>query len=305
MLAAVLAVLSLVAPAASESSAVQSSGGPSSSAVGGSSAVQPQGGPSVSEGKVVRRSDGCREIKNIQYVEDGDAYRLERCRLDLCIPEKPGFKTVVWFHGGGLTSGGKHFIPLVDKSIAQVAVNYRLMSAENGLAGADLIRDAAAAVAWTLKHIAEYGGDPKQVYVSGMSAGGYLTMMVGMAPEYLAEHGFKPTDLAGLAPVSGQATKHFAVRAMSGDKDPQFAPKIDALAPLAHCSADLPPIVSICGQPPYEWKCRAEENRLLIASCTALGHKRARYVELPLCDHGRAYSCAIPYVELFILGWLP
>jgi len=245
-------------------------------------------------------------VKDISYVATGDAYRLSRCKLDVQTPDATtGFPTVVWFHGGGLTNSDKHFVNFTDNTIAQIAVNYRLMSETNGVQGADCIRDAAEAVAWTLKHIAEYGGDPKKVFVSGISAGGYLTMMVGMDPKYLAAHGFKPADLAGLAPVSGQATKHFAVRQFAGDGDPQWVPKIDDLAPLAHVAADLPPIVSICGQPPYEWKCRAEENKLLVASCTALGHKRARFVEMPFCDHGRAYTAGVPYVEMFVLGKLP
>jgi hypothetical protein len=48
----------------------------------------------------------------------------------------------------------------------------------------------------------------------------------------------------------------------------------------------------ICGQPPYEWKCRSEENRLLIASCNALGHPDAKFVELGFCDHSRVQGRA-------------
>ena len=243
-------------------------------------------------------------MKNVSYVEDGDAYRLMRCKLDLRVPSETGFPTVVWFHGGGLTSGGRHF-PDINRKIGIVAADYRLMNATNGVQGADCIEDAAAAVAWTLKNIAAYGGDTKKVYVSGMSAGGYLTMMVGMAPAYLAKHGFKPTDLAGIVPISGQATKHFAVRKFSGDGDPQYLPKIDELAPLNWVGADLPPILDVCGEPPYEWKCRSEENRLLVASCVALGHKNARFVECQFCDHGRTFHAALPYLEFFVLGRMP
>ena len=138
-----------------------------------------------------------------------------------------------------------------------------------------------------------------------MSAGGYLTMMVGMAPAYLTKHGFRPTDLAGIVPISGQATKHFAVRKFAGDEDPQYVPKIDELAPLRWTGSDLPPILDICGEPPYEWKCRSEENRLLVASCVALGHKNARFVECPFCDHGRTFNAALPYLEFFVLGRMP
>ena len=228
----------------------------------------------------------------------------ERCRLDVKWPAgQTNFSTVVWFHGGGLVGGGKHFIS-IDDGIAQVAVNYRLLGT-NMTDGAVCIRDAAAAVAWTLENISRYGGDPKKVYVSGMSAGGYLTMMVGMAPQYLRERGHDIGELAGLAPLSGQATKHFNVRKYSGDNDPQFLPKIDELAPLRWCSKDIPPIVSICGEEPWEWKCRSEENRLLIASCAALGHKSAWFVSCPYADHGRAFTAGVPYVEMFVKGRLP
>lgn len=228
-----------------------------------------------------------------------------RCRLDVRVPVGvTGFPTVVWFHGGGLTGGGKHFIR-IDAGIAQVAANYRLLQKDGRVTGDDCIDDAAAAVVWTLKNIATFGGDPKKVYVSGMSAGGYLTMMVGMDPSRLGKYGFRPTDLAGIAPVSGQATKHFNVRAFAGDADPQYLPKIDRLAPLNYCSKDLPPLISICGEPPWEWPCRAEENRLLIASCAALGHPAAYYVECAFCDHGRALTAAEPYVEMFVQGRLP
>jgi len=232
-------------------------------------------------------------------------YQKSRCTLDFKYPAGvSNFATVVWLHGGGLTSGGKHFVR-IDERIAQVAVNYRLLRKDGSVTGDTCIDDATAAVAWTLKNVAAYGGDPKKVYLSGLSAGGYLTMMVGMDPSRLAKWGFKPTDLAGLAPISGQATKHFNVRTYAGDTDPQFLPKIDRLAPLAFCSKDLPPIVDICGQPPWEWSCRAEENRLLVASCAALGHPAAYYVECPYCSHGRMTTAGLPWLEFLVKGAMP
>ena len=206
-------------------------------------------------------------LRDVKYAES------ESCKLDLKWPQgQTNFPTVVWLHGGGLTGGEKHFIG-ISESIAQVAVNYRLLEDGKITDGAVCIRDAAAAVAWTLDHIAEYGGDPKKVYV--------------------------------LAPISGQATKHFNVRKFAGDNDPQFLPKIDELAPLHWCSKDIAPIVSICGQEPRELKCRSEENRLLIASCVALGHEKAWFVSCPYADHGRAFSAGVPYVEMLVQGRLP
>lgn len=250
--------------------------------------------------------------RDIQYYPESALHgssadgRRERCRLDFRYPSDiTNFPTVVWFHGGGLAGGERHFIDIDASRIAQAAVNYRLLKEDRSVTGDDCIDDAAAAVAWTLNNVHRYGGDVKKVYVAGMSAGGYLTMMVGMDPSRLARWGFKPTDLAGILPVSGQATEHFNVRRFAGDKDPQYLPKVNRLAPLAFCSANLPPILSLCGQPPWEWKARNEENRLLIASCVALGHRSAQFVELPFCDHGRAERASYPYIQFFILGQMP
>ena len=236
---------------------------------------------------------------------DMDAAGMAQCRMDFRYPTNaPGFRTLVWLHSGGLDHGVRHWVALADTNIAQIAVSYRLLG-KQAKRGEDCIEDAAAAVAWALRNVASYGGDPKRVYVAGHSAGAYLSMMVGMDPSWLAKWGFKPTDIAGIVPISGQTTAHFNIRKYSGDRDPQFQPKIDHLSALRHAGADLPPILSICGQPPWEWAARAEENRFLIATCKALGHRNARYVELPYANHHRACVCGLPYLELFIHDALP
>lgn len=249
-------------------------------------------------------------VKNIAYyppssLEQAGTYQKERCKLDLRYPKNTAnFSTLVFFHGGGLESGNKHFLK-IDPSIAQATVNYRFLQKDRSVTGDTCIEDAAAAIAWTLKNIASYGGDPQKVFVGGVSAGGYLTMMACMDPSRLAKWGFSSKNLAGLIPISGQATKHFNVRKYAGDTDEMYLPKIDRLAPLSFCSADLPPILSVCGQSPWEWKARNEENRFLIASCTAMGHPAAYFVEMPFCDHARVGSAARPYVEFFIKNRMP
>ena len=64
-------------------------------------------------------------VKDISYRTDGNEYALSRCKLDIYYPESTkDFPTVVWFHGGGLTSGEK-FIPeeFKNQKIAVIAVN--------------------------------------------------------------------------------------------------------------------------------------------------------------------------------------
>ena len=171
--------------------------------------------------------------ENIPYysVEPGqtDQYMAERCMLDIYYPQfVKGFPTVVWFHGGGLTGGNKS-IPeeLKGEGVAVVAVNYRLYPR---IKAPVYIEDAAAAVAWVLNHISEFGGDPELVFVSGHSAGGYLTSMVGLDKRWLQAHDIDANQIAGLIPFSGHAITHFTVREERGIEGTQ--PVIDDLAPL-------------------------------------------------------------------------
>ena len=119
-------------------------------------------------------------LENIPYhTGTGNAYADERCKLDFYYPtDKENFPVAVFFHGGGLT-GGEKYLPaeLLESGIGIVTVNYRLLpKAELP----DIIDDAAAAVAWTFKNIGQYGGNVQRIYVSGHSAGGYLTDMIGL-----------------------------------------------------------------------------------------------------------------------------
>jgi len=251
-------------------------------------------------------------VKGISYYPEAvraDAKgALDECLLDLRYTDGvTGFPTVVWFHGGGLVNGHRHFVTFSDKTIAVVAVEYRLMSETNAVRGTECVTDAAAAVAWTLDHIAEYGGDPKKVFVSGSSAGGYLTMMIGMDPRWLAKFGHKTSELAGLAPNSGQATSHFNVKKFNGDTRNRWQPLIDEWAPLYYCEnwQDVAPIAIICGEAPWEMKGRAAENRLLAETLRAMGHKKVWYVSLPYASHGRTMPAGIPYVEHLVMGSYP
>ena len=229
------------------------------------------------------------EEKEVSYLEGdalatADAYRLKQCRLDLRLPsDHSGFATIVWFHGGGLTGGSRHFPEIDDRSIGLVAVSYRLSPAA---AHPAYLEDAAAAVAWTLRHIREHGGDPKKVFVAGHSAGGYLAAMIGMDPRWLAAHGLSHHDLAGIIPVSAQVTTHFLVKKLRGDTAPELRPIIDEFAPLYYAAKDLPPICLIVGDRRIEYKNRVEENVLLATSLRNLGHPMVEFYEMGGLDHG-------------------
>ena len=93
-------------------------------------------------------------VKAIPYYKEGtplDGEMKEKCLLDVRYDKdaKPGQPVVIWLHGGGLEIGKRAFIPLSNRSIVQVAVDYRLMRETKNVKPEDCIRDTAAAVVWT------------------------------------------------------------------------------------------------------------------------------------------------------------
>jgi acetyl esterase/lipase len=235
---------------------------------------------------------------NIFYYPDStsikDAYIKSQCRLDIYYPKNvKNFATIVWFHGGGITGGGKE-IPkaLMDQGVAVIGVGYRLSPKAKAPA---YIEDAAAAIAWAFKHVAEYGGSNKLIFVSGHSAGGYLGSMVALDKQYLAKYNINANDIAGLIPFSGQAITHFTVRQEMGIKDTQ--PTIDKYAPLYHVRADAPPMLLITGDRELELLGRYEENAYLNRMMKLAGHKSTRLYELQGFDHG---GMAVPAFPLLL-----
>jgi acetyl esterase/lipase len=234
-------------------------------------------------------------VNNISYYSDAeigkDDYIKSQCVLNFYYPKGlKNYPTIVWFHGGGITGGAKE-IPraLMDKGFAVIGVGYRLSPKAKAPA---YINDAAAAVAWTFKHIAEYGGNPDLIFVSGHSAGGYLGMMLAFDKKYLNKYQIDANKIAGLIPFSGQAITHFTVRAERGMKDTQ--PVIDEYAPLYFVRADAPRTLLITGDREMELLGRYEENAYLLRMLKLTGHKTSRLYEIQGFDHGGMAEPAFP-----------
>lgn len=224
-----------------------------------------------------------RTVENLSYRSSGDSYALERCKIDLYYPENtPNFTTVVWFHGGGLTGGNKS-IPeeLKNSGLAVIAVNYRLLP---DATLSDCIDDAAAAVTWAFNEIEKYGGDKQKIVVSGHSAGGYLTSMIGLDKKWLAKYNIDPDSIAALIPFSGHAISHFAYRQSLGMKNTQ--PSIDEFAPLYYVRADAPPLIIVSGDREMEMLGRYEENAYFWRMMKVVGHKETYLYELDGYNHG-------------------
>ncbi len=219
-----------------------------------------------------------------EQVNAGNKAIREKCLLDIYYPEKvKGFPTIVWFHGGGLSGGDKtqeypHL--LKENGVCIVNANYRMYPDAKC---PDYIEDAAAAVAWTFKNIEKYGGDPELIFVSGHSAGGYLTSMVGMDKKWLSAHGVDADMIAGLLPLSGHVITHFNIRKERGI--PNGQPVVDEFAPMYHVRADAPPLLLITGDRELELLGRYEENAYMARMMKHNGHKETYLYELQGFDH--------------------
>ena len=248
----------------------------------------------IAQAQNVYRTD-----KDISYVSgsETDTYRQERCKLDIYYPEnKKDFSTIVWFHGGGM-EGGNKFIPkeLREQGFAVVAVNYRLSPKAKNPA---YIEDAAEAVAWVFKNIEKYGGRKDHIFVSGHSAGGYLSLILAMDKKYMAAYGADADSVAAYLPVSGQTVTHFTIRKERGL--PDGIPVVDEYAPVNKARKETAPLVLITGDKHLEIAARYEENALLEAVLKSIGNKKVTLYEMQGFDHGQVLGPACRLIADYV-----
>ena len=123
-------------------------------------------------------------IKDIVYGTENPGKQI----LDLYLPDGNASDVLIYFHGGGLESGDKstdlqdNFSMLADLGKVVVSADYRMYP---DAVFPDFIEDAAAAVNWVKSNIRKYR-EISRIFVSGSSAGSYLTVMLAFAPKYLS-----------------------------------------------------------------------------------------------------------------------
>ena len=123
--------------------------------------------------------------RGVPYIQDGDPAHT----LDIYRPRDAGgpLPVLVYIHGGGFTMCSKdthRAIALAYSHYGKMAVfnvNYRLAPRHRYPAATE---DVAAAYAWVVENAARYGGDPSRIVVGGESAGGNLTLALGVMASY-------------------------------------------------------------------------------------------------------------------------
>ncbi|MEZ4279400.1 MAG: alpha/beta hydrolase [Myxococcota bacterium] len=247
-----------------------------------------------------------RVIRNLEYgpVLPGDKGGRNRIDLHLPVAAKPGDRRPVLLqvHGGAWIIGDKReqgrplMTHLASRGWICAASNYRLSPAATM---PDQIVDVKRALAWLKAHVAEYGGDPEFVCITGGSAGGHLSSLAALtAGDPRFQPGFEAVDTRVEACVPFYGVFDFLDRA--GDR--RFAKMADALGPrifkcrpeenpdlwdsvcpVARVHPDAPPFFVIQGS--HDSLVFREEAERFVSLLRAASRNPVAYAELPGAQH--------------------
>lgn len=163
-----------------------------------------------------------RAVQDISYGDAGKRNQLDVWkRADL--PADAKAPVMFQVHGGAWTMGQKEgqaepfMAHLAERGWVCVTTNYRLAPRATW---PDPIVDVKKALAWTKQTIADHGGDPDFVAITGGSAGGHLASLAALTP-HVAEFqpGFEDDDTSVAAAVPFYGVYDFANRHGTGRSD--------------------------------------------------------------------------------------
>lgn len=146
-------------------------------------------------------------LEDVRVIADQAYAEGERHGVDVYAPRGASrLPVVVFFYGGGWEEGERalyRFVgaALASRGIVTVIPDYRVYP---GVRFPGFLEDAAQAVAWTRRHVHEFGGDPARIVLLGHSAGAHIAAMLAFDPQWLAGVGLDARrDLTGMAGLAG------------------------------------------------------------------------------------------------------
>ena len=199
-----------------------------------------------------------RTISDLQYGP------YEQNLLDIYLPDGECRDFVIWYHGGSLQYGNRKDIriheDLVNQGVGIASVEYRMYPDAKF---PEFVDDSALAVKWILEHLREYT-DFERLFVSGQSAGAWLTLMLAFDEHYLRDAGVERSDIAGFISDSSQITTHFSILRERG-VDYRLE-RIDDAAPIYFLNekSDVSNLLLISYD--EDMPCRPEQNKLFYKS---------------------------------------
>jgi acetyl esterase/lipase len=246
--------------------------------------------------------DGVRVISDLPYSEAG-----RRGHLDIYLPAgQDAIKdapVLLQVHGGAWTLGAKEHQgrPLMNHMAAKgwvcVAINYRLSPRDAWPAH---IVDVKRAIAWVKDNIADHGGDPDYVVITGGSAGGHLAALAALTPgDAHFQPGFEDADTSVQAAVPFYGVYDFAgstgLTNAIGMRDAFLGPRVmqttwadapdvyEDASPILRITGDAPDFFVIHGE--LDTLVAVEQARLFVAELQRTSKKSVVYAELPGTQH--------------------
>lgn len=190
-------------------------------------------------------------------------------------PEQPGGPVLLFFHGGGWTSGYKEWMyfmapALTARGITFVSAGYRLAPGHTFPTGYE---DAVRALEWVRERIGTWAGDARRLFVGGHSAGGHYAALIATRRPH--------AGIAGCLPVSGVyrfgegSGLSMRPRFLGADAEAQASP-------ILHVTPDCPPFLLAHGE--RDFPHLVAQAAEMEAALAAAGVPVQRVV-LPGCDH--------------------
>ncbi|MCY2991758.1 MAG: alpha/beta hydrolase [Planctomycetota bacterium] len=208
---------------------------------------------------------------NITYGKAGDT----ELKLDLARPQGDGpFPAIVFIHGGGWSGGNRQgyrgqIQEAAKRGYVAVTISYRLMQFDQAKKETTTatpifpaqIHDAKAAIRWLRANAQKYHVNPERIGVTGGSAGGHLSLLVGLTdpasnlegdsgnPEQSSRvqavvNVFGPTEMVGCYEKRSVA---WIFRLFMGGTPSEAAERYKAASPVTYVSKDDPPILTLHG----------------------------------------------------------
>lgn len=208
---------------------------------------------------------------NITYGKAGDT----ELKLDLARPQGDGpFPAIVFIHGGGWSGGNRQgyrgqIQEAAKRGYVAATISYRLMKYDQAKKETTTatpifpaqIHDAKAAVRWVRANAQKFHINPDRIGVTGGSAGGHLSLLVGLAGPTANLEGdsgnpgqssrvqavvntFGPTEMVGCYQKSSVA---WIFRLFMGGTPSESPERYKAASPVTYVSKDAPPVLTLHG----------------------------------------------------------
>jgi len=263
-------------------------------------------------------------VRNIDYAGDG----LRSHRLDIVRGrgEPPsGAPVLLYIHGGAWVVGDKReqgfplMHELARRGWVAVTINYGLSPKATW---PEHVVDCKRALAWVRDHIAEYGGDPRFVAVSGGSAGGHLAALVALsAGDPRFQPGFEDADTSVAACVpfygvydmtAGRGGSRYDEGLLRLLETRVFKRRLDeapelfeAASPIRRVHPGAPPFLVVHGT--NDTLVPVTEARAFVSALREVSRRPVLYAELPYTQHafdvlpsvrvGHAVAAVVRFLE--------